>query len=139
LKLAGGKTSVLLDTEESNLVSLVPDGKDGVLAGGDSRGRVYQVRADGTARTLFDAAEDEIRALALSPDGTIWAAGLSVSATSEEPGSDEGPQPAKPPLTGGRALLYRITPEGDATTWWTSPQPLVFALAFANGALRAGT
>lgn len=141
LKLAGGKTSVMLDTEESNLVSLVPDGRDGVLAGGDSRGRIYHVRADGTARTLFDAAEDEIRALALSPDGTIWAAGLSASATTEDAGGagEEGPQPVKAPLTGGRAVLYRVTPEGDATPWWTSPQPLVFALAFANGALRAGT
>lgn len=139
LRIADGKSSVRLDTEESNLVSLVADGGGGVFSGGDSRGRIYQVRADGTARTLFDAGEDEIRALALGSDGVLWAAGLSVSAATEESGADEGPQPVKSPVTGGRSVLYRITPEGDGVAWWTSPQPLVFALAFASGALHAGT
>jgi hypothetical protein len=128
MKLAGGKATVLLDTEESNLVSLVADGKGGAFAGGDSRGRVYRLAADGAASTLFDAAEDEVRALALSPDGTLWAAGLSVSAASDEAASEEGPVPARSAVTGGRAVLYRVSPEGDGTMWWTSPQPLVFAL-----------
>jgi hypothetical protein len=139
LRIAGGKSSVLLDTEESNLVSLVPDGKGGVYAGGDSRGRIYQVRADGTSRTLFDAGEDEIRALAIGPDGLLWAAGLTISAATDEPGGDDGPQPAKSPAPGGRAVLYRVTPEGEGSAWWTAPQPLVFSLAFANGALAAST
>ena len=140
LRIAGGKSSVLLDTEESNFVSLVPDGNGGVFAGGDSRGRVYQVHADGTSRTLFDAPEDEIRALALGPDGVVWAAGLSVSAAIEDvAAAEDGPQPAKSAVAGGRAVLYRITPEGDGTAWWVASQPLVFALAFANGVLHAGT
>jgi len=142
MKVQRGKATIVLDTEESNLVSLIADGRGGVYAGGDSRGRVYHVRADGSARTLFDAPEDEIRALALGADGTLWAAGLSVSATSEDAGgggSDEGPQPTKSALTGARAVLYRITPEGDGQPWWTAPQSLVMALAFANGALHAGT
>src|SRR6185436_17556040 len=42
--------------------------------------------------------------------------------------SEEGPVPARSAVAGGRAVLYRVSPEGDATTWWTSPQPLVFAL-----------
>ena len=139
MKLAGGKATVLLDTEESNLVSLVADGKGGAFAGGDSRGRVYHVTADGTASTLFDAAEDEVRALALSKDGTLWAAALSVSAASDESTSDEGPVPARGAVTGGRAVLYRVSPEGDATMWWTSPQPLVFALLPAGVPGDAGS
>ena len=139
LRIAGGKSSVLLDTEESNLVSLVPDGKGGVYAGGDSRGRIYQVRADGSSRTLFDAGEDEIRALALGPDGLLWAAGLTISAATDDPGGEEGPQPAKGPTPSGRAVLYRVTPEGEGSAWWTAPQPLVFSLAFANGVLNAST
>ena len=137
LRLAQGKTSVLLDTEESNLVCMIADGKGGVLAGGDSRGRIYRVTADGTASTLFDAGEDEVRALALAPDGAVWAAGLSVSAASDDGGGppggagagDEGPVPTRGAVTGGRAVIYRVTPEGDGSPWWTSPQPLVFALA----------
>jgi len=140
MRVADGKATVLLDTEESNLVSLAADGKDGVVAGGDSRGRVYRVTSEGAASTLFDAGEDEIRALAVSPDGIVWAAGLSVSATSDEgPTTEEGPVPARGAVTGGRAVLYRITPEGDGAAWWTSPQPLVFGLLAAEGQLLAAT
>ena len=139
VKLAGGKAEVVLDTEESNLVSLVSDGKGGVYAGGDSRGRVYHVSASGVARTLFDAAEDEVRALAVGADGVVWAAALSVSAATEEPASDEGPQPTRAAVAGGRAVLYRLTAEGEASQWWTSPQPLVFALVPAGKGVRAAT
>jgi hypothetical protein len=139
MRIANGKASVLLDTEESNFVTLVSDGAGGVYAGGDSRGRVYQVRADGSTRTLFDAGEDEIRALALGSDGMVWAAGLTVSATADDSPGDDGPTPAKAPVSGGRAVVYRITPEGDATAWWVSPQPLVFSLAFADKVLQAAT
>src|SRR5262249_40663964 len=139
MKIAEGKASVLLDTEESNLVSLVADGKGGVVAGGDSRGRVYRYAADGVARTLYDAAEDEVRALAPGDDGVGGAAALSVAAAGEEPGSEEGPQPARSAVTGGRAVLYRITAEGDASAWWTSPQPLVFGLLAQEGGVYAST
>jgi len=145
MKLEGGKANIVLDTEESNLVALIADGKGGALAGGDSRGRVYRVTAEGAATTLFDAAEDEVRALALDPSGVVWAAGLSVSAASEETGpqapGEEGPVPTRGGVSGGRAVIYRITPEGDGSAWWTSPQPLVFSLLSAgrDRGLLAGT
>jgi hypothetical protein len=152
VRLAEGKASVVLDTQESNLVCLVADGKGGVLAGGDSRGRIYHVAADGTASTLFDAGEEEVRALAMSRDGVVWAAGLTLSAASDEGGGgpaggpgggpgggEEGPVPVRGAVTGGRAVLYRITPEGDAVAWWTSPQPLVFALLVADDGVLAAT
>jgi hypothetical protein len=138
MKLEGGKANVVLDTEESNLVSLVADPKGGAIAGGDSRGRVYRVNAEGVATTLFDAAEDEVRALALGADGTVWAAGLAVSAATDEPSAaDEGPVPTRGGVSGGRAVIYRITPEGDGSAWWTSPQPLVFSLCTLGTGAKA--
>ena len=139
VKLEGGKATTLLDTEESNLVSLIPDGSGGVYAGGDSRGRIYQWRVDGSSRTLFDAAEDEVRALVRGTDGLVWAAALSLSAVSDEASTDDGPQPARSAVGGGRAALYRITPEGEGNLWWVSPQPLVFALGLADGQPLAAT
>ena len=61
LRIEDRRATVALDTDESNLVSIIPDGAGGIYAGGDSKGRVVHVRADGTARTVFDAAEDEVR------------------------------------------------------------------------------
>ena len=57
LRIEGRRSRVVLDSDESNLVSLIPDGKGGVYTGGDSKGRVVHVGADGRARTVFDAPE----------------------------------------------------------------------------------
>ncbi len=124
-----GATRIVFDSDESNLVSLVADGRGGADFGGDSQGRIYRLGADGGVRTLHDAAEDEIRALAHGPDGSLWAAALSLSAvTTEGGGDDERPAPARGPVSGGRATIYRIAPDSATVAWWTSPHPLVHAL-----------
>jgi hypothetical protein len=141
LLLEHGKVRILLDTDESNLVSMLGDGRGGVYVGGDSKGRIVHVDAGGAARTVFDASEDEIRGLALGPDGALYAAGLSSPATGED--EKDEPTPAKTPPAGGRATVYRIVPDSSAATWWVSPQPLVFALAgcgaAGHGAALPGT
>lgn len=139
-RIVDGKVTTLLDTDESNLVSLVADGRGGVYAGGDSQGRIVHVTADGVASTLYDAGEDEIRALSLAPDGTVYAAALTSDAASEDAAGDEnGPEPSKAPAAGGRAYLYRITPEGQAVQHWAAPQALIFALLARDGRVIAGT
>jgi hypothetical protein len=126
LKLDKGRASVVLDSDESNLVSLVSDGHGGAYAGGDSRGRVFHASAAGHTTTVFDASEDEIRALAVGADGALYAAGLSASATQDD---DDRPQPVKSALAAGKASVYRIVPDTSAALQWTSPHPFVFALA----------
>lgn len=135
-----GRTSVVFDSDESNLVSLVADGRGGADFGGDSQGRVYRLSADGSVRTLYDAAEDEVRALAHGPDGSLWAAALTLSAvTSEGGGDDDRPAPARGPVSGGRATVYRLAPDSATVSWWTAPHPLVHALLAGPGGLHAAT
>ncbi|HYM80798.1 MAG TPA: hypothetical protein VEY91_05230 [Candidatus Limnocylindria bacterium] len=139
LRIEGNRVRVVLDSDESNLVSLIPDGRGGAFAGGDSKGRVFHVRGDGSLRTAFDAAEDEIRSLALGADGALYAAALSASAVSEDDAKDEAPQPVKSAVTGARAVVYRIVPDSSAATHFTSPQPFVFALARTKSGILAAT
>jgi hypothetical protein len=138
MKVTPGKATIVLDTDESNLVSIASDGNGGVYAGGDSKGRVFAVRANGTTRTLFDATEDEVRALAVSSDGSLYAAALSASSiVADEPDKDDEPSaagadrvaPVIAPTAGGRAVVYRIVPDSSVASVWTAPHPLVFALA----------
>ncbi len=141
---AAGKLALVLDTEESNLTSLVADGSGGAFTGGDSRGRIYAVNADGDARTLFDANEDEIRALARDAQGVLWAAALAGSATTGADSGpaaddDDGPAPQRAAVAGARAVVYRLLPDSAAALRWTSPQPFVFALAGARDGLLAAT
>ena len=73
--------------------------------GGDSRGRVIHARADGTSRTLYDAPEDEIRALAVGADGASTRPRSAPRRTAQE--DDEAgeakPAPARSAVSGGRA------------------------------------
>jgi hypothetical protein len=127
LHLESGTVRILADTDESNLVSLLPDGRGGVLAGGDSHGHILHARSDGSLRTVFDASEDEIRALAWGPDGALYAAALSTPSTTQE-GDDGKRKPTPTAPSGGKSTVYRIVPDSSAVAWWRSPQPLVFAL-----------
>jgi hypothetical protein len=130
MRITGHTARIVLDTEESNLVSLVADGKGAVYAGGDSKGRVYRVADGRPLRTVFDAAEDEVRALAIGADGALYAAALSASAVTEEDGdSSERPAPVRSAVANGRAVIYRIVPDSAVSVAWTSAQPFVFALA----------
>ncbi len=71
---ADGKTRVLLDSDENNLLSLISDGKDLLYVGSDPNGVVYRVnRKTGENFILFDAAESEISALALDKKGNLYA------------------------------------------------------------------
>jgi len=134
LLLEGGKVRIVADTDESNLVTILADGHGGAFVGGDSKGRVYHAFSDGSLRTVFDASEDEIRALAFGPDGALYAAALSTPATAED-GKDGEPSPVESAPTGGKATIYRIVPDSSAMAWWVSPQPLVFALTGTSDAI----
>ncbi len=138
LEVAPGRARTILDSDESNLVSLAADGKGGAFAGGDSRGRIFWAHADGSVTTAYDAAEDEIRALAFGPDGALYAAGLTVSATTDED-TEQRPQPVKSAVASARATVYRIVPDNSAASLWTSPHPFVFALAGTREAVIAAT
>ncbi len=130
LLIEGGKVRTILDSDESNLTCALADGRGGAWAGGDSKGRVFHAGADGALATVLDASEDEIRALALGADGALYAASLSGSAVSDDEGdANEQPAPAKSAVSGGRAVVYRIVPDSLVQTWWTAPQPFLFALA----------
>ncbi|MGH7730955.1 MAG: hypothetical protein ACRENJ_06855, partial [Candidatus Eiseniibacteriota bacterium] len=140
LRIRGRDARIVLDTEESNLVSLVGGPRGVVFAGGDSRGRIYRAGGGRDPHTVYDAGEDEVRALALGADGALYAAGLSASAVSEDEGeAGQRPAPVKSAVSGGRAVVYRIVPDSVASTVWTSPQPFVFALAASPAGMVAGT
>lgn len=159
-RIERGSARVVLDSDESNLVSLLADGKGGVYAGGDSKGRVFHVSEDGTPRTVFDAAEDEVRGLAFGPDGALYAAALSGSALSSGGGpgglgisvsaggpggagdavdDTDRPTPSTSAATGTRAVVYRIVPDSSAQAAWVSPQPAIFALASSKEGVIVAT
>ena len=89
-----GSKSVVLDSKEHNIMSLVSDGKDTLYAGSDPNGLVYRInRKTKEMFVLFDAGETEISALVLDGKGNLYAgtgqAGEGDEASVEESGETE--------------------------------------------------
>jgi hypothetical protein len=82
VRAAGAKPeeSLLVDTNETHVISLAVDGQGNLIAGTDPGGLVLRISTDGKAFALFDAPLREIHALAPMPDGSIYALALSDAA-----------------------------------------------------------
>lgn len=73
-----GSHRLVLDTGESNLLSLASDGKDTLYVGTDPHGRVYRVnRKTGKSFVVYNAAEAEVGSLVLDKAGNLYAVGLN--------------------------------------------------------------
>ena len=69
-----GGHSMLLDTDENNLLSMISDGKDTLYIGTDPNGLVYRFnRKTKDVYIVHDAAESEITTLAMDKKGNLYA------------------------------------------------------------------
>ncbi|HEX7317018.1 MAG TPA: hypothetical protein VF297_24165 [Pyrinomonadaceae bacterium] len=75
------ETALLIDTNETHVISLVADRQGNLLAGTDPGGLVLRVSPQGKAFALFDSPLREIHALSLAADGSLYALALSDAAT----------------------------------------------------------
>jgi WD40 repeat protein len=102
-----GEKSVLLDSDENNVLSLISDGKDLLYAGTDPNGLVYRInRKTREVFVVFDAPESEISALALDARGNLYAGTAEASEKQPEAPGTPGGEGAKekggrPEGTGG--------------------------------------
>ncbi len=109
-----GTHSIILDSDDNNLLSLISDGKDTLYAGTDPNGLVYRInRKTHESFVLYDAAESEISALALDSRGNLYVGTAESSdaasvaddtASKEQVGRPEGggggvPIKAEPPAS----------------------------------------
>ena len=83
MRTAGAKpeTSLLINTNQRHVISLVVSKQGDLIAGTDSGGLILRISPDGKAFGLYDAPLREIHALASAPDGSIYALALSDAAS----------------------------------------------------------
>ena len=152
-----GKGSVFFRSEETHARSLAVDAQDNVIIGTDPGGLVIRVSPAGEGFVLYQMPKKEVTAVAISKDGSIYAAGVGtkqpgaalpppqIPITAPQPGSPVGAaaitvqRPSSPPpatlaptptsVTGG-SEVYRIHSDGHPQKVWTHAQDIVYALGF---------
>lgn len=153
--------STLCKTDQSVIWSIVEDADGAVYFGTGHQGAVFSVAGQGAgenrAKQIWKAPEIEVFALALGPDGRLYAGAspngkvyrLEKSGKAEpffDPGETyiwslafdrEGGLLVG---TGGKGKIYRVDADGKGGLWFDSGQRHVMSLALdAQGRLLAGT
>ncbi|MGB0768584.1 MAG: hypothetical protein ACPGYV_12865, partial [Phycisphaeraceae bacterium] len=82
--------TVLLDTQQTNVLSLAIDPAGNLFAGTDTDGLIYRIDRKGNPFVVYDAFEAEIATLVAMPDGTVYAG--TAAAEQAKPGRLEQPE-----------------------------------------------
>lgn len=147
----------LFDPEAPNAWCVARDARGTLYVGTGNEGRV--VKIDGSrGSVLFDAEELGVHAIALGPDGLVYAATSPDGAVyAIDPASGQAKRffdPAETYVwalafdasralwvaTGGEGRVYRVQPDGSATTVLASTETHVLSLAVAgDGRVYAGS
>jgi len=168
-----GKSELFYASDEAHIRVMAFDTKGNLLAGTEPSGRVLRVtplankssRQDKDAAiaegfVLYETSKREVTALAVAPDGNIYASAIGEKQrTSALPSMITTPQ-GTTTITGGGVVggtpqnqtpfipfppllsssIYKISPEGAPEELWTSRDDLVYALALnPENRLLAGT
>lgn len=144
------ESSLLFDSNETHIISLVADKNGNFFAGTDSNGLVLRFDADGKPFALLDSPLREIHELAIGADGSVYALALSDSVstqtektqttgtnpvTVEKSTAPVEPTKSRYDLSSAKSAVYRIFPDGGNDLVWSSPNVIGFSLhALQNGA-----
>jgi len=149
-----GKPETFFKCDEQHIRSLAWDAKGNLIAGSDGSGLVYRIDPQGKGYVLFEAPRREITAVAVSADGTIYAASAGDKS--------HNPLPPLPVQGTGSATITIIQPgslqaantsvslpdgteiyalaEGQAPRkLWAGKDEIVYALAAQTAGLLALT
>jgi hypothetical protein len=159
-----GTGSVFFKTEEAHARSLTIDANNNLIVGTDPSGLILRITPAGEGFVLYQSPKREITAVAVAPDGSIYASGAgakqpstlppapapsgqppaanapgTLTLTPARPGAPPSLVPAGPPVTTG-SEIYRIQADGYPRKVWSHAQDVVYALAFdAQSRVIAGT
>jgi hypothetical protein len=114
----GAKPGLFFKSDEAHIRSLAWDAKGDLIAGSDGSGLVYRIDPQGKGYVLFEAPRREITALAVGPDGTIYAACVG----------DKSQHPLPP-----------LPVQGTASVTITVVQPQSFQAVNASASIPEGT
>lgn len=108
--------SLLVDTNETHVISLAVDAKGNLIAGTDPGGLVLRVAPDGKVFALFDASLREIHALTAAADGSIYALALSDAASTARGSAPSSQSGSSSDSSGSGNVTMSIIPVDESGT-----------------------
>ena len=100
----GSAPETFFKTDEAHIRALAWDSKGNLIAGSDGSGLIYRIDPQGKGYVLFDSPRREVTSLAVSPNGTIYAACVG----------DKGQNPLPPlPVQGVGTLTITVIQPGS--------------------------
>ena len=148
----GAQPEEFFKSDEAHIRSLAWDGGGNLIAGSVGSGLVYRIDPQGKGYVIFDAPRGEITALAIGPDGTIYAAGVgekghnplpplpvqntaTITINVVQPGSMQAANQSTTVPEGTE--IYALKDGQAPRTLWSSKPDIVYALAMRPGGLLA--
>jgi hypothetical protein len=111
-----GKSSVLLDTAELDIMALTVDGAGNLYAASSPDGKVYRITPDGQSSTFYDPEDKYIWSLAADKSGNLYVG------------------------TGDKGVLYKVDKQGKGTVFSNTNEKHIISLEMdGRGNLLAGT
>lgn len=132
--------SLLIDTNETHIISLAADARGNLIAGTDPGGLVLRISPEGKAFALFDSPLREIHALSLAADGSIYALALGDAATAARVSTSTTTTSVSSASAGGTVTGTVTTDDGAAqavTSFATQAQTPARSRNELNGARSA--
>jgi hypothetical protein len=148
---ANGTSQIVYRPSAAHVVSLARDPQGRMLAGTESPGRLYRFDANDRPFVLLDSGVTELRAISVSPGGTVFAAAV---ARGDDAGASGGEAAsvaivtAAPPAPGAatpaastsrRSIVYRIEPSGTWESFWETGDVIYDVSAVAESGVVAAS
>lgn len=153
-KAPNAKPELFFKSDERHIRCLAFDAQGNLIAGSDGTGLVYRIDKAGKGYVIYDAPRQEVTAVAVAPNGAIYAASVGA----------KGSQTLPPlPVTGQSSVTIRviqpgsmgalsenkvipegsvvdeIAPNGAPRTLWEDHNDIVYALRWTPKGLLAAT
>lgn len=150
-----GQGSVFFKTDEEHARAMVVDGANNLIIGTEPSGLIMRVSPAGEGFVLHQAGRREVTAVAVAPDGAIYAAAvgtrtatpsaapppapaaapITINVTAAAgPGPAAAPRLAPPTLTpssvSGGSELIRIAADGFPHRVWSDGSEIIYAITF---------
>jgi hypothetical protein len=118
-----GNGSVFFRTEEAHARSLAVDRAGNLVVGTEPGGLIFRITPKGEGFVLYQTPKREVTAVAVRPDGVIYAAAVGNRQPAPPPPAPQAPPPsAQPSLAAGAQTTIQLQPAQPAGVSAAPPQ-----------------